>query len=213
MFRTLASIPLIFILSLPLLAQDESLQGIWEGSLVDEEGNLATTRLTFQADGGFLLEQVISLGEGFTSAVEASQVAIEEITAEGSGTYQVDGDKLQIEITEFEMLVDGRDFVEVLTEIALALASIAAGLLGISEEDYPAFEMQFVEEFLAGIDEQQFVSGFTDEVTYAIEGETLYITSQTEEGGEETTEYQRVGDATNVRQTSWGDLKSSIGTF
>ena len=213
MSRTFASIPLVFLLSLPLLAQHESLQGIWEGSLVDEEGNLATTHLTFQADGGFLLEQVITLGEGFTSAVEASQVAIEEITAEASGTYQVDGDKIKTEITEFEMLIDGRDFVEVLTEIALALASIAAGLLGVSEEDYPAFEMQFVEEFLGGIDEQQFLGPLTDEVTYAIDGDTLYITSLTEEGVEETTEFQRVGDVTNVRQTSWGGLKSSLGEF
>lgn len=213
MSRTLASIPLLFLLSLPLFAQDDSLVGIWEGDLVDEEGNLAITRLTFQAGGGFLLEQEISLGEGFTSAVEAAQVAVEKITAEGSGTYQVNGDKIKVEISEFEMLIDGRDFVEVLTEIALALASIAAGLLGVSEEDYPAFEMQFIEEFLAGIDEQQFISGFTDEVTYAIEGDILSITSLTEEGVEETTEYQRVGDATNVRQTSWGDVKSSIGEF
>lgn len=207
----LCSIPFLCLLALPLLAQDEALHGTWEGTFVDEEGNQGTTRLTFQAGGGFQLEQVITLGESFQSVVEASQVAAEKVTAEGSGTYQVNGDKIKVEITEFEMLVDGRDFVEVLTEIARALAAFAAEFAGISEEDYPAFEENFVNEFLAGFNEEEFLAGLDgEEVTYAIEGDTLYITS-TVDGVEETTEFQRVGDATSVSRTSWGDLKASVG--
>ncbi len=209
MRRILSSLVFLCLLVLPLSAQEEALHGTWEGSFVDEEGNAITMRLSFEEDGAFELNQVVELGEDFQSVVGATEIPVEEITAQGIGTYEVDGDKLSVDITEVEMLVGDRDFFEVLAEVARALARFAADFAGVSEEDYPAFEQNFVDEFLAGMDEDEFLAGFEEEVTYAIEGDTLFITSPTEDGGEETSEYQRVDVGTAVAGTTWGGLKAN----
>ena len=209
MRRILSSLVFLSLLVLPLSAQEEALQGTWEGSFVDEEGNTLTMRLSFEEDGAFELNQVVELGEDFQSVVGATEIPVEEITAQGTGTYEVDGDKLSVDITEVEMLVGDRDFFEVLAEVARALARFAADFAGVSEEDYPAFEQNFVDEFLAGMDEDEFLAGFEEEVTYAIEGDTLFITAPTEDGGEETMQYQRVDASTAVVGTTWGGLKAN----
>ncbi len=209
MRQILSSILFLCVLVLPLSAQEEALHGTWEGSFVDEEGNAVTMRLTFEADGAFELNQVIKLGEGFQSVVEAAEIPVEKVTVQGTGTYQVAGDSLLVDIAEAEILVDGRDFFEVLAEVARALARVAADLLGISEADYPAFEQNFVNEFLAGMDEEQFLAEFSGVgVAWAIEGDTLFITTTTEEGVD-TLEYQRIDPSSAVAQTTWGGLKAA----
>lgn len=202
--------PILFLclLVLPLSAQDDALLGTWEGNFVDEEGNAVTMRLSFQEDGVFELNQVIELGEEFRTVVESTGIPVEAIIVQGTGTWGVDGDKLSVDVTEMEMLVGDRTFLEVLTEVARALARVTADFGGISDEDYPEFEEEFVEEFLAGIDEEE-LAGFEDEVTWAIEGDTLSITAPTEDGGEETTTYQRVAE-TAVAGTTWGGLKANL---
>ena len=142
MRRILSSLVFLCLLVLPLSAQEEALQGTWEGSFVDEEGNTLTMRLSFAEDGAFELNQVVELGEDFQSVVEAAEIPVEEITAQGIGTYEVDGDKLSVHIAEVEMLVGDRPFLEVLAEVARALARFAADFGGVSEEDYPAFEQE-----------------------------------------------------------------------
>ena len=210
MRRILCAIPLLCLLVLPLSAQDEALHGSWEASLVDEEGNHLTMRLTFKADGAFELYQEITLAEAFQSVVNTTEIPVEKITVDGSGTYEVDGDKLRVDITEQEMLVGGRPFMEVLTEVAKALAAFAADFAGISAEDYPAFEANFVNEFLGEISQEDFLAGFSDEVTWSVDGDTLTITAPTEDGGEETSQYQRVSDdMTAVTATTWGHLKAN----
>ena len=201
--------PLVFLglLVLPLSAQ-EALIGTWEGSFVDEEGNPVTARLSFHEDGGFELFQIIELGEEFREVVEATEVVVEEITVRGTGTYEVAGDRISVDVTEMEMLAGDRPYIEVLTEVARALARITADLTGVSEEDYPAFEQGFVDELLGAITEEQFLAGFEDEVAFAVEGDTLSIIVQTEDGGEETLQYQRV--ATAVAGTTWGGLKADL---
>ncbi len=210
MRRILSSLVFLGLLVLPLSAQEEALQGTWEGSFVDEEGNAITMRLSFEEDGAFELNQVVELGEDFQSVVENTEIPVEEVTIQGIGTYEVDGDKLSVDITEVEIRVGDRDFFEVLAEVARALARFAADFAGVSEEDYPAFEQNFVDEFLAGMDEDQFLAGFSEQdVTYAIEGDTLSITSPTEDGGEETMQFQRVDADTAVAGTTWGGLKAN----
>ena len=221
MYRILSSVPFLGLLVLPLSAQEEALHGTWEGLLVDEEGNNATMRLTFQPGGAFELDQEITFGEAFQSVVATSEIPVEKVTMEVSGRYQVDGDKLQVDMTEVEMLVDGRDFWtevemlvdgrdfwDVLAEVARGLAAVAAGLAGVSEEDYPAFEENFVNEFLAEVSEEEFLAGFSDEVTWSVEGDTLTITVPTEDGGEEVSVYRRVDSMTAVAETTWGGLKA-----
>ena len=209
MRRILSSLVFLGLLILPLSAQ-EALIGTWEGSFVDEEGNPVTMRLSFQEDGGFELYQMIELGEDFLEVVESTGTPVEAITVQGTGTYGVDGDKISVDITGVEMLVGDRPFLEVLTEVARALARVTADFGGVSEEDYPAFEQEFVEEFLGGFEEEDFLAGFEEEeVTWAIEGDTLSITSPTEDGGEETMQFQRVDDATAVGETTWGGLKEN----
>lgn len=210
MRRMLCSLAFLCLIAQPLRAQDEALLGTWKGSFLDEGGNEATTSLTFQEGGVFKLEQEIAVGEGFSSVIESAQMSVEKITTKGTGTYRADGDTLDVEVPEFEVLADGRPFIEVLIEVARALAAITAGLLGVSEEDYPAFEENWVAEFIAGFDEQEFIASFTDEVAYAIEGDTLRITT-TQSGVEEILEFQRVAGATSVTRTTWGDLKASFG--
>ena len=58
------------------------------------------------------------------------------------------------------------------------------------------------------MDEDQFLAGFEEDVTYAIEGDTLFITAPTEDGEEETLQYQRVDVDTAVAGTTWGGLKA-----
>lgn len=210
MRRILFTVPLLSLLALPLHGE-EALHGSWEGSHVDEEGNNVDVTLTFTADGGFQMSQKVMLGPAFQGVVASTDIAVEAITVDATGTYQVDGDKMQVEVTELVLLVDGRPMMEVLTEVARALAAIAAGFAGVSEEDYPAFEAAFVNDFLGEMSEQDFLAEFSgEEVTWAVEGDTLSITAATEDGGEETMQYQRVADAgTAVSEMSWGALKAN----
>ena len=113
-----SSLLFLGLLVLPLSAQDDALLGTWEGNFLDEEGNAVTMRLSFQEDGAFELNQTIELGEEFRSVVEAAEIVVEEITVQGTGTYEVAGDKLSVHIAELEMLAGGRPFLEVLTEVA-----------------------------------------------------------------------------------------------
>ena len=211
MRQILSTLVFLCLSIVPLSAQDDVLVGTWEGSFVDEEGNPVTMRLSFHEDGAFELFQMIELGEEFRSVVEAAEIVVEEITVQGTGTYGVDGDKMSVDLAEVEILAGDRPFLEVLTEVARALARVTADFGGVSEEDYPEFEQEFVEEFLAGMDEEDFLAGFEEEeVTWAIEGDTLSLTSATEDGGEETLQYQRVDDATAVTGTTWGGLKANM---
>ena len=180
------------LLSLPLSAQ-EALIGTWEASFEDQEGNPITMRLSFHGDGGYGFFQMTELGEEFREVFEAAEIVVEEITVQGTGTYEVAGDTISAEIAEAEILAGDRPYLEVLTEVARALARVAGDLTGVSDEDYPAFEQEFVDEFLAGIEEED-SAFFEEEVTYAIEGDTLTITSPTEDGEEETIQFQRVGE-------------------
>ena len=209
MRRILFTLPILTLLVLPLHAE-EALHGSWEGGFVDEEGNDVTVRLTFDPDGGFTMAQEVTLGQEFQSVIAATEIPVEAITVDGTGTYQVEGDKLRVEIPELVMLIGDRPFLEVLTEVAKALAAFAAGFAGISAADYPAFEANFVNDFLGEVEQQDFLAGFSDEVTWSVDGDTLSITSATEDGGEETTQYQRVADAgTPVTGTTWGALKAN----
>lgn len=206
MRRILFTLPILCLLVLPLHAE-EALHGSWEGGFVDEEGNDVTVRLTFDADGGFRMAQEVTLGEEFQSVVATTEIPVEAITVDGAGTYEVEGDKLRVDVSELEILVGGRPYIEVLTEVAKALAAFAAGFAGISAEDYPAFEANFVQEFLGEVEQQDFLAGFSGEMTWSVEGDTLSITSATEDGGEETMQYQRVS-GTAVAGTTWGALKA-----
>ena len=198
------------LFALPLSAQDDALTGTWETSFTDPEVGDITISLTFEAGGGFQLDQVIEASDSFL-AEAGDAVAIEEFTAHGTGTYRVEGDSLFADLTELNMYVDGRDFVEVLTEVARALARIAADFGGISDEDYPAFEEAAVDELLAGFDEEQFLGGFAggEFGTYAIEGDTLSITT-TVEGEVDTLDFMRIDTASAVAPTTWGSLKADM---
>ena len=206
MHQLLSSIAFLGLLALPLAAQDEALLGTWE-SRDDGEG---TIRLTFQADGTCEINQVMQ-GDAFLAEAETAGVEIPDfttITAHGTGTYQVEGDSISVNLVKINRFVDGEDLVEFFTQIARDLARLLAEELEVAEEDYPAFEQTFVEEFLGGLGEEEFpdsaVSG-----TYAIEGDTLFLTATDEEGGVETLELHRIDVASAVAPTSWGRLKAA----
>ncbi len=50
---------------LQIFAQDDSLTGTWETSFTEPEVGDVTIRLTFEEDGGFQLDQVISASDNF----------------------------------------------------------------------------------------------------------------------------------------------------
>ena len=217
MHQLLSSIAFLCLIALPLAAQEEALHGTWEGTYIDEESSEITMRLTFEADGTFALDQNIEGGE------DDVESPIEALSVQFSGTYRVAGDSLWVDIVELYYIIDDEkmtpvEFVEFIKEFfigfARGFARLAADLEGISDEDYPAFEQAFVDEFLAELDEDEFLAdlgfGGSEEInsTYAIEGDTLSITT-TEEGGVETLEFHRIDDATAVVQTTWGDLKAA----
>ena len=147
MRRMLFCLSLLSLSVLPLSA-DEALHGSWQGSLVDEEQGTAEVVLTFEAGGVFRMDQRLDLGAEFQAMVQASQIAVENMTAQGTGTWEADGDRLRVSISEMEILVDGRDYLEILGEVAAALGHIAADLAGVSDADRPAFVAVFVNDFL-----------------------------------------------------------------
>lgn len=217
MRQLLSSIAFLCLLALPLAAQEEALHGTWEGTYVEAGIGEITTRLTFEADGTFALDQNIEGGE---VDVESP---IETLSVQFTGTYRVAGDSLWVDIAELYYIVDDEkmtpvEFVEFIKEFyigfARGFARLAADLEGISDEDYPAYEQAFVDEFLAELDEDEFLAelefsrseGINS--TYAIEGDTLSITT-TDEGGVETVQFHRIDDATAVAPTSWGALKAA----
>ena len=217
MHQLLSSAAFLCLLALPLAAQEEALYGTWEGTYVDEEISEITVRLTFEADGTFALNQNI---EGEEGEVESP---IEALSIQFTGTYRVAGDSLWVDIVELYYIVDDEkmtpvEFSEFMQEFyigfARGFARLAADLEGVSDEDYPAYEQAFVNEFLAELDEDEFLAelglGEFEKInsTYTIEGDTLSITT-TEEDGVETVEFHRIDVASAVAQTSWGALKAA----
>ena len=212
----LSSIAFLCLLALPLAAQEEALHGTWEGTFAEGEGSRITTRLTFEADGTFALSQDI---EGEEGDVESP---VGTLSVQFAGTYRVAGDSLWVDIVELYYIVDNKkmtpvEFGEFMRELyigfARGFARLAADLEGVSDEDYPAFEQAFVDAFLADLDEDEFLAdlefGRSEEIsTYAIEGDTLFITT-TEEGEVETLELHRIDVASAIVPTTWGGLKAA----
>ena len=258
MHQLLSSVAFLCLLALPLAAQEEALHGTWEGTFADEEGSETTTRLTFEVDGTFVLDQNIEWGEDDVEEWGEDDVEewgeddveewgeddveewgeddvsslIEELSFQSTGTYRVTGDSLWlwIDIVELYYIVDDEkmnpvEFGEFMKgffiDFARAIARLAADLEGVSDEDYPAFEQALVDEFLAEFDEDEFLAEFDEEEllaepeisgTYAVEGDTLFLTTTTEEDGVETIEtleLHRIDVASVVVQTSWGSLKAA----
>ena len=218
MYRLLSSIAFLCLLALPLAAQEKALHGTWElaGSIPVLGGAM---RLTFEADGTLAFEQNVSIN---ITGVNNS------ISSHYTGTYRVAGDRLWIDIVELlYAIVNGEkmtpvelgEFIwEFLTGFARDLARLEADIDEISDEDYPAYEQAFVDDYLAlvqggVIEVEEFASIiFGEHPTYAIEGDTLFITTTTDVDGVETVgimEFQRIDVASAVVQTSWGDLKAA----
>ena len=236
MHQLLSSVAFLCMLALPLAAQEEALHGTWEGTFTDDEIGEGTMRLTFQADGTFdfdlFIEELTYPGDEaevpdelldeLTEIVEMFS-ALEGISAHG-GTYQVSGDSLWVHNDSVvEYIVDGESVavVEFWTPIirisARVLAAFVAAFEEVSEEDYPAFEQAVIDEvlaeFLAGLDEEPLGLGLTLSGIYAIEDDTLSITTTTTDvhGVEtvETVEFHRIDVASAVAPTSWGALKAA----
>ena len=150
------------------------------------------------------------------------------------GTYQVSGDSLWVHIDDdaVEYIVDGEslDMVEFWTPLArfsfrIVMASFVL-LEDVSEEELSEEELldyfltapelddealaEFLAEFLAELEEEPLGPALSG--TYAIEGDTLSLTTTTEEDGVEiveTSEFHRIDVASAVAQTSWGSLKAA----
>lgn len=201
--------PSCFFACSPCRSQDEALTG---GKRTSPSRKSATSplRLTFGEGGGFQLDQVIAASDDFLLAEAGERGSpIEELTAQGTGTYRVEGDSLFADLTEVSKYVDGRDFVEVMTEFARAFARIAADLGGVSDEDYPAFEQAAVEKFLADFNpEEEFLGDFTGNLgTYRIDGNTLSITTLAD-GEVDTVKLMRIDSSTAVARITLGILKA-----
>ena len=236
MHQLLSSIAFLCLLALPLAAQEEALHGTWEGTFADDEIGGGTMRLTFQADGTFdfdlFVEEPIGIpadGEvpdelldELTEVIEVFS-ALEGISAHG-GTYQVSGDSLWVHNDSVvEYIVDGEsvDVIEFWTPFirfsARFFASFAAAFEEVSEEDYRALEQEIFDQMLADmlteLEEEPLGLGLTLSGTYAIEDDTLFITTTTtdEDGVEtiETVEFHRIDVASAVAQTTWGGLKAA----
>ena len=210
MHQLLSSIAFLCLLALPLAAQ-EALYGTWEGTITDAELGEVTVRLTFQADGTFNQDfEGSALLEGFADDEATGAEALIIDSFHQTGTYQVAGDSLWVDIDSVYYIVGGEKVepVELLTQFIREMARLALALGEISEEDYPEAEQTVIDEFLAGFNEEEMLAGLAMSGTYAVEGDTLFLTT-TEESGVETVEFHRIDDATAVVQTTWGDLKAA----
>ena len=205
----LSSIAFLCLLALPLAAQDEALIGTWEGSIVQDNLGEVAFRLTFEADGA--CKMIAFLPDGFFEIPpELSELVppIEGLSAHVTGTYRTEGDSLWIEGDEVGQFVGDQPAVEFFTEIARGLARAVADAGGMSEEDYPAFEAEYIAGFVGGFLERQ-LTRYDLFVAYEIEGDSLAITTTTEEGDVAISTFHRVDASTSVAPTTWGRLKEA----
>lgn len=210
MRRLLASLLPLFLL-LPPLSAEEVLHGTWEGVFVDDRVGEVTTRLVFGDDGSFEIDQVIEVKDGFLAGVDLAEApAIGQITAIGSGTYGVEGDRLSVEIAGLDLRVDGEDLAGFFTRLARALARQAADTHGVPDDNYPAFEEAYVAEFFVVLEEVEFLAVFGEEGgtrTWSVDNHLLTLTAEAD--GE--WEFDRLdGAMTAVARTAWGALKASV---
>ena len=211
MRQFLSSILLLCLLVPPLAAQKEALYGTWKGTVVDEQIGEITIRLTFEEDGSFEINQVIQVKDDFLADVQVPEPpTMETIVARGIGTYGVSDDNLLVDIAVLDLSVDGESFVEFFTQVARDFARYVADSHGISAENYPAFEQEFIDAFFAELDKVQFLAildkwGISK---YAIEGDSLFLT--TTRGTRVTIwELHRMDDSSAVVETTWGGLKAT----
>lgn len=205
MHQLLSSITFLCLLALPLFAQ-EALHGTWEGTITDTELGEVTVHLTFEENGTFnQLYQGPLLIEADAEAPGAEAFTIDSFHQ--TGTYQVAGDSLWVDIDNAYYIIDGErvEVVEVMTLLIRELARLAVDLGEISEED----GQTFIDEFLAGFNEEEMLAGLAMSGTYAVEEDTLLLTTTTGEGGVETAEFHRIDVASAVVQTTWGGLKAA----
>lgn len=210
MRRLLASLLPLFLL-LPPLSAEEILHGTWEGAFVDDRVGEVTTRLVFGDDGSFEIDQVIEVKDGFLAGVDLAEApAIGRITASGSGTYGVEGDRLSVEIAGLDLRVDGEDLAGFFTRLARALSRQAADTHGVPDDNYPAFEEAYVAEFFVVLEEVEFLAVFGEEGgtrTWSVDNHLLTLTAEAD--GE--WEFDRLdGAMTAVARTAWGALKASV---
>ena len=209
MHQLRSSIVFLCLLALPLAAQEDALHGTWEGTITDAELGEVTVRLTFKEDGTFnQIHQGPLLLEVDAEATGAEALTIDSFHQ--TGTYQVAGDSLWVDIDNAYYVVGGErvKLVEIMTQFIREMARLALALGEISEEDYPEAEQTVIDEFLAGFNEEEMLAGLAVSGTYAVEGDSLFLTT-TEESGVETVEFHRIDDATAVVQTTWGGLKAA----
>lgn len=217
MRQLLSSVLCLCLLVPPLAAQEEALYGTWEGTVVDEQIGEIALRLTFAEDGAFEFNQVIQVKDDFLAAVQVPEPpTMETISAHGTGTYGILGDNLVISITALDISIDGKGFVEFFTQVARDFARYVADSHEIPEENYPAFEQEFIDAFFAELDNIQFLAILNEwgVSAYAIEGDTLSLTT-TRETGVTVWELHRMEDSavaedsSAVAETTWGSLKAA----
>ncbi|MDE2814258.1 MAG: hypothetical protein OXM01_14600 [Gemmatimonadota bacterium] len=211
MRQLLSSFLLLCLLVPPLAAQKEALYGTWGGTMVDEQIGEITIRLTFEKDGAFEISQVIQVKDDFFAAVQVPEPpTIETIVAHGTGTYGIFGDNLVVDIAALDLSVDGEGFVEFFTQVARDFAQYVADSHEIPAENYPAFEQEFIDAFFAELDKVQFLAILNEwgVSTYAIEGDTLLLTT-TRETGVTIWELHPIDDFSAVAETTWGSLKAT----
>ncbi|MDE2811894.1 MAG: hypothetical protein OXM01_02640 [Gemmatimonadota bacterium] len=211
MHQLLSSIAFLCLLALPLAAQEETLHGTWEGTIVDAELGEGTVHLIFKEDGTFnQIYQGPALLEGFADDEATGAEALIIDSFHQTGTYQVAGDSLWVDIDSVYYIVGGEKVepVEVMIQLIREMARLALALGEITEEDYPEAEQTVIDEFLAGFNEEEMLVELAMSGTYVVEGDSLFLTT-TEERGVETVEFHRIDDATAVVQTTWGGLKAA----
>lgn len=211
MRQLLSSVLCLCLLVPPLAAQQEALHGTWEGTMVDEQIGEITIRLTFEADGAFEINQVIQVKDDFLADVQVPEPpTMETISAHGTGTYSILGDNLVVDIAALDLSVDGEGFVEFFTQVARDFSRYVADSHEIPAENYPAFEEEFIDAFFAELDTVEPLA-ILDEwgiSAYAIEGDTLFLTT-TRETGVTIWEFHPIGASSAVAETTWGSLKAA----
>ena len=75
---------------------------------------------------------------------------LETMSVTGKGTFSIsdDGTEFTLSDMEEEVLINGKPHIDFFTDVGKVLVRFMALVLGISEEDYPAFEKEALAEFL-----------------------------------------------------------------
>lgn len=213
---------LLLALNLPAFGQTEQLVGTWEHQDTSDPDMPMVGRVVLRDNGTFDLEMsgrsagallAGQLDSGEDAGADPLTTALLQAFPDSlslavriSGVWQAEAPTLHLDAQTSEITLNGQTMQAFFDAVARRMAALLAEQLGITPEDYPAFEEQVLAQFDGEANPlgEEFSPDEADlEGTYELRDGVLYIT---DEDGETTDWHPSTLSA--VAALSWGQLKA-----